>query len=94
MSKLVERIKYSVELAEKDGEDMDSVSWGMQEGILISYNEAKEIIALKNWKDSAMSVFKDIDLQELAKEMSLKPGEDTAKNILPFIKRLKSQGAV
>lgn len=44
MSKLIERLKTSVEFAEKEGENMDDVSWDMQEGILISYNEAKKII--------------------------------------------------
>jgi len=44
MEKLIERLKWHVSNAENDDEDMDSVSWGMQEGILISYNEAKMII--------------------------------------------------
>lgn len=44
MSNLIERIKKSIEFAEKEGENMDDVSWGMQEGILISYNEAKKIL--------------------------------------------------
>jgi hypothetical protein len=44
MSNLIERIAKSVEFAEKEGENMDDVSWGMQEGILISYNEAKKIL--------------------------------------------------
>ena len=46
MSNLIERIAKSVEFAEKEGENMDDVSWGMQEGILISYNEANKIVSL------------------------------------------------
>ncbi len=42
---LLKRLQGSVKYAEKEGEDMDAVSWGMQEGILISYNEAKIIIS-------------------------------------------------
>jgi len=49
MENLLSRLKTSISYAEKQGEDMDSVSWGMQEGILISYNEAKKIVeALTN----------------------------------------------
>lgn len=48
MEHLIKRLTNSVALAEKEGENTDSVSWGMQEGILISYNEAKVVIeALK-----------------------------------------------
>ena len=91
MDKLIERIKKSVKFAEKEGENMDDVSWGMQEGILISYNEAKQIIALREWKLSAMKLLNDLDLQEVAKEMELKPGQDIVSKILPFIKELKSK---
>lgn len=91
MDKLIERLKASVELAEDEGENMDDVSWGMQDGILISYNEAKAIIALREWKLSAMRLLNDLDLQAIAKEMNLKPGEDIASKILPFIKELKSK---
>ena len=44
MEHLIKRLKDSVAFAEKEGENMDDVSWGMQEGILISYNEAKAVI--------------------------------------------------
>lgn len=43
--KLIERLKNSVDYAEREGENMDEVSWGMQDGILISYNEGKNIVA-------------------------------------------------
>lgn len=89
MDKIIERFKKSIELAEKEGENMDDVSWGMQEGILISYNEAKQIIALREWKLSAMKLLNDLDLQEVAKEMNLKLGEDIVSKILPYIKALK-----
>jgi hypothetical protein len=46
MSNLIERIKHSAEYAEKQGENMDDVSWGMEEGVLISYNEAKTIVSM------------------------------------------------
>lgn len=46
MDKLIKRLRKSVKSAETDGENMDVVSWGMQEGILITYNEAKQIVEL------------------------------------------------
>jgi len=46
MSNLIERIKHSAEYAESQGENMNDVSWGMEEGILISYNDAKKIVSL------------------------------------------------
>jgi hypothetical protein len=94
MNKLIKRMKTSVEYAENEGENMDDVSWGMQEGILISYNEAKEIITLKEWKVSAIKLLNDLDLQEIAKEIGLKPGQDIVSKILPFIKELKSKTVV
>lgn len=54
MGQLIKRLTDSVAFAEKEGENMDDVSWGMQEGILISYNEAKAVIeALKAFKISS-----------------------------------------
>lgn len=43
---LQKRLQKSVDLAEKMEEDLDSASWIMQEGILLTYNEAKLIINL------------------------------------------------
>lgn len=94
MNKLIERMKGSIEFAEKEGENMDDVSWGMQEGILISYNEAKEVVRLYEWKQSAIKLLNDLDLQEIGKEMKLMPGQDIATKILPFIKDLKSKVVV
>lgn len=90
MNELIKRLKREVKVAEKDCLNMDCVSWGSEHGILMSYNDAKKVIALKEWKDFAMNVFKDIDLQELGKEMNLQPGKDIAKKILPYIKKLKA----
>lgn len=45
MNRLIEKIKSIINVAEKEGENMDDVSWGMQEGILLSYNEAKSIVS-------------------------------------------------
>ena len=53
MEKLLRRMSSSLKFAEDAGENMDEVSWGMQEGILISYNEAKVIIdAINKNKDT------------------------------------------
>ena len=45
MENVIERLKRSVKFAEESGGDMDERSWGMQEGVLISENEAKNFIA-------------------------------------------------
>jgi len=60
MEHLIKRLTDSVAFAEKEGENMDDVSWGIQEGILISYNEAKAVIeALKAFKISSKPVLAD-----------------------------------
>lgn len=60
MEHLIKRLEKSVAFAEAEGENMDDVSWGMQEGILISYNEAKAVIeALKAFKTSSKPVLAD-----------------------------------
>ena len=60
MEYLIKRLEKSVAFAELEGESMDDVSWGMQEGILISYNEAKVVIeALKAFKISSNPVLVD-----------------------------------
>lgn len=48
LTKLSERLKNSVDFAVENKEDMYRVSWNYQEGVLISYNEAKLIIDLVN----------------------------------------------
>ena len=65
MKHLIKRLEKSVAFAEKEGENMDDVSWGMQEGILISYNEAKVVIeALKAFKISSNPVLDDVLLEQ------------------------------
>jgi hypothetical protein len=41
---LIKRLTESIAFAEKFGEDMDNASWTLQEGILLTYNEAKLIV--------------------------------------------------
>lgn len=61
MEQLIKRLKDSVDFAEISGENMDDVSWDMQEGLLISYNDAKIIIpALEEFKNSSKSIQIDI----------------------------------
>lgn len=57
---LIKRLERSVLFAECNNENMDDVSWGMQEGILISYNEAKIIIeALKDVSNEKTDFIQD-----------------------------------
>lgn len=43
---ILEKLKFSVSVAEQCNEDLDATSWGLQEGVLISCNDAKLIIEL------------------------------------------------
>lgn len=45
---LKNRLQASIDFAVKMNEDLDSVSWNYQEGILLSCNEAKLVIELIN----------------------------------------------
>jgi len=45
LDKIIAHMKSCAEYAEKEGENMDDVSWDMEEGILISYNDAKLILS-------------------------------------------------
>lgn len=51
-TKLIDRLSSSISLAEREKEDMDSASWNRQEGILISYNEAKVIVNALRLEDN------------------------------------------
>ena len=44
MKSIIGYLKYRAAEAEKDGEDMNAASWNYQEGVLISANDAKEIV--------------------------------------------------
>lgn len=89
-NELSRKMKSEIMRLKKYNDSMDSVSWGMQEGILITGNEAQEVVSLIEWKRQAMVLLNDMNLQEIAKEIGLRPGEDIAKSILPFIQSLKS----
>ena len=45
---LKNRLQASIDFAVKMNEDLDSVSWNYQEGVLLSCNEAKLVIELIN----------------------------------------------
>jgi shikimate kinase len=46
MSNIIERMQKSIDYAIQVNGSMDDVSWVMQEGILLSYNEAIKLIRL------------------------------------------------
>lgn len=41
-----EKLKVHIEFCERNNEDMDATSWGMEEGVIISGNEAKTFLKL------------------------------------------------
>ena len=53
MDKLIAYLKAEIERLVEYGDDFESKSWGMEEGILITGNEAKMIIEyFKLWEES------------------------------------------
>lgn len=56
MRDLIERLKVNVRYAETTGENMDDVSWGMQSGILISNNEAKQLTRLSDMLETILNI--------------------------------------
>lgn len=44
MNEIIHKIIDQINTAEENNEELNDVSWGMQEGILISVNDAKELI--------------------------------------------------
>ena len=61
MENLIKRLTDSVAFAEKEGENMDDVSWGMQEGVLISYNEAKLIVKALSKQDALIKALNETE---------------------------------
>ncbi len=49
---------------------------------------AQENRELREWKESAMEIMRNIDLQGCAKVIGLKLGEDISDKILPALKRI------
>lgn len=48
----------------------------------------QELEDLKSWKESALEIFNELNLQEIGKVMGVPLGESIADKILPFIKNL------
>ena len=61
MDKLIETLKKNVDLCESKGEYTDEIFQVLQNNIRISYNEAKEIIALVRWKQEMIELLKYLD---------------------------------
>ncbi len=54
-------LKSSVKIAQDCNEDLDAVSWGWQEGVLISCNDAKLIIELIEDNEGLVDHFLKLD---------------------------------
>ncbi len=52
---ILEKLKFSVSVSEQCNEDLDATSWRLQEGVLISCNDAKLIIELIEKSDDENS---------------------------------------
>jgi hypothetical protein len=44
MEKIIEKLKEQIEDAKKFNQETDDTSWGMQEGAIITINEAEKIV--------------------------------------------------
>ena len=75
MEKLTERLKSEVNIAKDLGEDMDCVSWNYQNGILISVNEAKQVIELLNQRNELLASLKS--LLQMSIELGANPSYKT-----------------
>jgi len=77
---ILEKLKFSVSVAEKCNEDMNAVSWGMQEGVLISCNDAKLLIELIEKSVS------NLDLEELERKVDLALDKETKESLNEWLK--------
>lgn len=50
-----------------------------------------KLTALQDWKESAMQVMNDLDLQAIGKELNIPLGQDIANKVLDGIKGLKEE---
>lgn len=78
--RILEDLKSSVEIAQDCNEDMNAVSWGMQEGVLISCNDAKLLIELIERSGS------NLDLEELEKKVDLALDGETKESLTEWLK--------
>ena len=89
-AELIERLAIKVQYAELEGEEMNDVSWGMQEGTLISFNEAKLLV---EYFQQTQSLQKQIEvLKQSNKILQELPNAKVQKEINEeFEKSLQSQ---
>ena len=77
----IERFNDCIDRAKCDNDDMDAVSWSYQEGILISYNNAKEIVDQLTAKEQTIEKLKEglaelVRLKDIKDELDLVEQED------------------
>lgn len=104
MKKLIADLKRQIKSCKKFDVNPDAASWGYEEGVLLTANEAKSIVEqiekleaekreLQYWKESMMAVTKDLQLQEIGKVLNVKLGTSISENVLPSIKKLINEKA-
>lgn len=57
---IIERLKSHIKYSEDNNEDLSAVSWNYQEGILISVNDAKRIVANLEQQNPSISISEDV----------------------------------
>jgi len=77
---ILEKLKANLSIAEQCNESRDSVSWRMQEGVLISCNDAKLLIELIEKSVS------NLDLEELERKVDLALDKETKESLNEWLK--------
>lgn len=84
------RSKYGNPVKRGSVSSIDDVGDAYLAGNAGASSMQEELQQLRDWKESAMKVMNDIDLQECGKVIGVKLGHDVSPEILPALKRLRA----
>ena len=82
MKQIIEKLKEQIANSIEYGNDLDAASWGMQEGVLITANEAQQIVeALEGMEKIKASIQKEREFQDKVNDYNLAKIEAMAKQL-------------
>lgn len=79
---LISRIEKNVARAKRKGYDMNSASWGYEEGYLLPYNEMKDVVEYVRKLREALRAFISQTTPEFAESNGFSNARTIAKNVL------------
>ena len=88
MAKLTSNLRTQYLEAKKNGDDLESASWGYMEGVVITVNEAKEIVEALNSAKKALSGLINGSAKEFADIYGFGPQREEAVLVLKKLKKL------